>query len=210
MFRPGIQRRGSAGFTLLELTVVIALLAILTALIIPEMRGSYGDAVLRAGSRDLANVCAIASSQAVSFNRLHRVRLDSATGRFRIEKKGPGSGGESGFVPVRDVAGADGSIDTRVKVRIQGANEPMDFPEIADGSGSATGGSAVSAPAPAAEAGIPGDSEAPPIPAQAVSFYPDGTADPVIIVLRDADGFGLALRVNPATSRVRITELKHR
>jgi len=40
-----------------------------------------------------------------------------------------------------------------------------------------------------------------------ITFYPDGTADASEIVLRDRDGFRLALRINPVTARVRIIEL---
>ena len=40
-----------------------------------------------------------------------------------------------------------------------------------------------------------------------IFFYPDGTADASEIVLRDRDGFRLALRINPVTARVRIIEL---
>ena len=42
----------------------------------------------------------------------------------------------------------------------------------------------------------------------AISFYPDGTADDREIELRDPDGYGLALRVNPVTSRVQLIELE--
>ena len=40
-----------------------------------------------------------------------------------------------------------------------------------------------------------------------ITFYPDGTAEASEIVLRDRDGFRLALRINPVTARVRIIEL---
>ena len=40
-----------------------------------------------------------------------------------------------------------------------------------------------------------------------ITFYPDGTAEASEILLRDRDGFRLALRINPITARVRIIEL---
>jgi hypothetical protein len=43
----------------------------------------------------------------------------------------------------------------------------------------------------------------------AVTFYPDGTADARQIELADRDGFRLALRINPITSRVQITKMEH-
>jgi prepilin-type N-terminal cleavage/methylation domain-containing protein len=42
----------------------------------------------------------------------------------------------------------------------------------------------------------------------AISFYPDGTADEREVELRDPEGFGLVLRVNPVTSRVQLIELQ--
>ncbi len=42
----------------------------------------------------------------------------------------------------------------------------------------------------------------------AIGFYADGTADESEIELRDPEGFGLALRVNPVTSRVQLIELE--
>ena len=41
-----------------------------------------------------------------------------------------------------------------------------------------------------------------------ITFYADGTADAQEIRLRDREGFQLALRINPITARVRITELE--
>src|SRR5437762_12722038 len=49
------------GFTLIELMVVIVLGAIMAAAIIPEMKGTYEDALLRAASREWVGVCSIAA-----------------------------------------------------------------------------------------------------------------------------------------------------
>ena len=67
------------GFTLIELMVVVVLIGILTAMIIPEMKGTYGDALLRSTSRDLVNVFNLAYSRAVTLNQTHRVRLPQAS-----------------------------------------------------------------------------------------------------------------------------------
>jgi len=42
----------------------------------------------------------------------------------------------------------------------------------------------------------------------AIAFYPDGTADAGDIILRDREGFRLALRINPITARVHIVEME--
>lgn len=184
-----------AGFTLVELLVVIALFGVLSAMILPEMRGTYGDAVLRAAGRNLADACAVASSRAVSFNQLHRLRLDPATGRFRLERRGRGPDGTIAFLPVREARGGEGELDRRIVARIRAGADPA---ETGDEAAEASPGE--TAPVPDAEAAD----------AQALSFYPDGTADRGEILLRDQDGFGLALRLNPVTARVRVVELKPR
>jgi type II secretion system protein H len=175
------------GFTLIELMVVIVLIGIMTAVIIPEMKGTYEDALLRATGRELVNVCNIAYSRAVSLNQLHRVRLDRKSGRYLVERRVRESGRGSGFLPVRDVPGSEGKLDTRIAIEIQREGE------IA---AEALDETLPSSPENETSAG-----------ADAFTFYPDGTANAAEIRLRDREGFRLALRINPTTARVRIIDL---
>jgi prepilin-type N-terminal cleavage/methylation domain-containing protein len=170
-------------FTLLELTVVVILIGILSALIIPEMRGTYEEELLRSTSRDLIDAFHVAYSRAVSFNQLHRFHLNPATHRYTLERR-VWDNGQEDFIPVRDVPGAEGQLDERISVRIHVSDSAAPMP--------ADRGSSASSPSPSAEE---------------LSFYPDGTAEAAELLLEDRQGFRLLLRLNPATARVRILEL---
>jgi prepilin-type N-terminal cleavage/methylation domain-containing protein len=180
---------GRRAFTLMELTVVILLIAIMSAAIIPAMRGTYQDALLRSTSRELVNSFGIAYSRAVSLNQLHRVRFDTRTGRYVTERRDP-AGRADEFVPIKDIPGSEGTLDARISLQIhrQGdgpadaSGSPADLPAGGDQAMAATDGT--------------------------ISFYPDGTADGAELELRDRDGFRLALQINPTTARVHIVELK--
>ena len=104
------------GFTLIELMVVIVLIGIMTAMIVPEMRGTLEDAVLRSTARKLVSVFSLASSRAVTVNQLHRVRLDPKTGRYALETMRTREEGGGGFAPVRDIPESEGELDTRISV----------------------------------------------------------------------------------------------
>jgi type II secretion system protein H len=184
---PSHKHEGNA-FTLIELMVVCVLIGILTAVILPEMTGSYQDALLRSTSRKLINAFDLAYSQAVSRNQTQRVRLDIGARRYLVERCIRGGGREQ-FVPAREVTGSEGELDSRISIKIQ--NLALDDTPSA--------GQRLSANSPMNDSG---GLES----AAAIAFYPDGTADGREVILRDRQGFGLALKINPITARVRITE----
>jgi type II secretion system protein H len=173
-------------FTLIELMVVLALIGILSALIVPEMKGTFEDSLLRSTSRDLVNVLSIAASRAVSLNQLHRVRLDARTGRYVIEKRTRETAQGDEFVPIR-IPESDGTLDTRISIQIHRMEEPpADSSESGESNRNLEGSQAV----------------------DSISFNSDGTADRAEILLRDRQGFRMALVINPITSRVKIVQLE--
>ena len=179
------------GFTLLELMVVLVLMAIMAAMIVPEMKGTFEDALLRSTSRDLVSVLNLAYSRAISINQVHRVRLDSFNGKYFVETRVRGERGGD-FIPVRDVSGSEGKLDQRISIEIRNSSEDeSETPALPSFSG---------APTESRER----ESD------NTISFYPDGTADRRDIQLQDRDGFRLSLQINPITARVRIVETERR
>lgn len=179
----GMSALRTRAFTLIELMTVIVIIGIMTAMIIPEMRGTFEDALLRSTSRDLVSVFELASSRAISFNQLHRVRLDSESGRYLVERQ-VREGGQEDFVALTDVAGCKGELDKRIAIEI---HRPED--ESAETKTAAT----------EPTQNLP----------DAISFYPDGTADAAMILLQDRAGFRLGLKLNPTTARVHVLEMEH-
>jgi prepilin-type N-terminal cleavage/methylation domain-containing protein len=203
--------KSKSAFTLIELMVVIVVIGILTAALLPEMRGSYEDALLRSTSRELINVCHLAYSRAVSLNQAHRVQLDERTGHYLIEKRIRESDQGGDFVAVKDIPGCEGKLDTRINIQIREAAEepaPGAPSRGPDETGATSAQETTSAPA-TQETAAP-----PPVESgallnlnQGIIFNPDGTADAREIRLRDREGFRLSLRINPITARIRIVEL---
>ena len=171
----------------MELMVVIVLISIMTALIIPEMKGTYEDALLRSTGRELAETFELASSRAVSQNQSHRVQLDERSGRYLVTRK-IRIGGREDFVPLKDVSGSEGKLDYRIAIEIR---HPGETAAVTAGETAAAGGNQT------------------PVEPGSISFYPDGTADAAEILLRDRAGFQLVLQLNPVTARVHIVEPKH-
>jgi type II secretion system protein H len=179
------SKRGRDGFTLVELMVVIAIIGIMTAMMIPEMKGTFQDALLRSTSRELINVFDLAYSRAVSLNQLRRVRLDEKSGRYFVEKQVTENGREN-FVPADDVPGNKGELDPRITVEF---HQPGEISPETD---------------TASEAANPENDSG----EAAIAFYPDGTADAGDITLRDREGFRLRLHINPVTARIHVVEME--
>jgi len=196
--RPGFEnsfgaRRSALGvrcssknraFTLVELVIVIVIIGIATAVIVPELKGGYQDALLRSTSRQLVNVVSIASSRAVSLNQLHRVRIEAATGRYVIEKRTRETLQGDEYKPLSDVSGAEGTLDKRITVRVHSLDDSQP----------------VAAPV--------SDASQTRADIDSISFYSDGTADATELLLRDKQGNRMALRINPITAHVKIQELE--
>jgi len=170
-----------AGFTLMEIMLVLVLIAIMAAMIVPEMKGSMEDALLRSSARKLTDLFNLTYSRAVSLNTQHRVRLNTSSGEYQVEQQNqllaPGN-----FLPIVDINDLQGQIDSRIQIEVRPAPQERQNDQMPE--------------------------EEPNIPSfrNGINFYADGTADGCEIVLRDRTGVELVLRLNPVTAGVRILE----
>ena len=195
--------------------VVIALIGILTAMILPEMKGTYEDALLRSTSRKLVDVFSLAASRAVSLGKTLRVRIDQRSGRYVIEERLRAGRFEDEFAAIKGVPDSEGELDQRISLTIRPVPTSPAGPSVAEEP--LTGQGTEEPPLPHYDNEVSGGQEtASSLPMggfersaseATVLFFADGTADAREIVLRDRMGFELALRVNPVTARVHILEL---
>lgn len=76
--------RARAGFTLLELVVVLFLAALLVSLVAPSLERPLASARLRAGATEVRALLARARSLAAAQARERAVAIDPGAGEFRI------------------------------------------------------------------------------------------------------------------------------
>lgn len=79
--------RGASGFTLLELTVVLFILTLVTVLVAPTFSRSFGQTQIKASARDIAALCRFARTQAISHQGVVEVVLDRRANAYWL--RGP-------------------------------------------------------------------------------------------------------------------------
>ncbi len=130
--KSNIVYRKSSAFTLIELVVVLVIIGIMSALIIPEMRGTHDDAILRSSARKLISVFNLANSRAIAVNQMCRVHLDRISGHYMVEHRVQGEDGPH-FTEVRDLSGGAGEIDQRITVALHRPEEDTAEQPAGDG-----------------------------------------------------------------------------
>lgn len=162
--------------------VVIVIIGITAAVIVSEMGGTFEAELLRSNAHKIMDACDAASNRAIAVHQPQLLRIDSASGRFAIAPKNPEFEKEETGI---DTAGSFGELDTRVSLAIR---EPQSSDEESD------------------EVNASEERSNDHAHSDAITFYPDGTADAREFFLRDRAGVELVLRINPVTGRVRILD----
>jgi type II secretion system protein H len=188
--RPSALLPSSSGFSLIELMVVLALIGIMTALIIPQMKGTYEEALLRSTARNLMEAFKLASTRAVTLNQTHSVLLDSKRRHYFVQARARHASSELASGQTQDISGGAGEIDSRITVEIQ---KPIETEAPPTGE----------EPTVVSEDDVGRGNRV-----EEIAFYADGTADKAEVLLHDREGFRLVLRINPITAHVQTLELE--
>ena len=77
-------RQAERGFTLVEMLIVMAIMALILAVVPPLFSGSLSSATLKAAARDVAAGLRSARSEAITLNKEVRFRLDLEARSFTI------------------------------------------------------------------------------------------------------------------------------
>lgn len=84
------MRRTPAGFSVIELLIVVAIAAVLVAIAIPSVSGVMEANKLQAATSMLAGKLAEARMNALKRNRPVSVWVDAGRGRVQVQTSGPG------------------------------------------------------------------------------------------------------------------------
>lgn len=79
------QRENHSGFTLIELMVVVALIALISVMALPSL-GSFFQVSLNSSSRELAATIREAYNATLITGELHRIAYDLKSGQYWVEK----------------------------------------------------------------------------------------------------------------------------
>ncbi len=180
--RWNLEHRREAGFSLLELTVVIFILVLATALVAPGFSRSFGQLRLKAATRDIAALFRFARNQAVTSQGVLEVVLDRHTNSYWLQGPnwiiGSFSGSDQAQGEEKPEQGWQAQIG-RVRVR------PLPDGVILKSVVLETG------PLREDEQG-------------SIAFYPQGSSTGGEVVISDQKGPGYKIVIEPSVGLVRI------
>ncbi|MDD5258577.1 MAG: prepilin-type N-terminal cleavage/methylation domain-containing protein [bacterium] len=81
-----------AGFTLIEISIVVTIIAILLVVAMPTLSKMYAGTQLRTDTQDLAETLRYAYQAAVNRQNKYKIYCDQSSGSYRLEQELPGIG----------------------------------------------------------------------------------------------------------------------
>lgn len=97
--------RREIGFTLVELMIVLLLIGVMASSAVVALQGREDPHALRVAADDLAAALRYAKQQSAQTGRVHRVLFTDDYRSYQIESAVLANTEESGFTPVRGMAG---------------------------------------------------------------------------------------------------------
>ena len=164
------------GFTLLELTVVVTIAAVLVAMIVPQFRGTQQSAEARSVAREITLLARLARSHAATSSNTCRLRFDRTARRAWLEVREPKSGN---FRPGVDLPDSTVRWDPGVEASVRTTRESSHRRPRRGQNRDST---------------------------DACHFYADGTADGVTVVVIGELGDRFAITIDGVTARSRVEE----
>lgn len=128
--RPSPVRRSRAGFSLVELLLVLTLIGVMAGSVAVALQGRAAPHALRASADDLATALRYARQEAVGTRHNHRVVFTEDMRSYRVEVMRPDD--DAGWVPAAGMAGNDHRLSPDVTLTLLG-----------EGNAPAAGGDAV-------------------------------------------------------------------
>lgn len=208
-------RRG--GYTLVEMLIVCAVLAVLAGMSWPAMRSALGKGRLQAAADGLQTVLRKARLQAVRSGTPMLFRYQPGGRRYRVDSWGPvfgqESSGEIAAAQERDDSAPDGAVFPLAAVEKElPVGVRFGAPEIA-AEDVDVAGPAVAAPLPVGGAGVASTGEAAAMEELAgepgwstpLPFQANGRSEDATIRLQDDRGFRIDVSLRGLTGVVKVT-----
>lgn len=167
-------------FTLLELVLVLALLALIMALAAPSLRGWARGTRFRNAADGIASTARWARAQSIVQGCIYRMEIDTTGGKYAVSKQ---SGND--FFAVVPPGGQSRELGEDVKIELLAPNGTRYQTSYVSPS---TGSLSVNN-----EADV-----------QAIYFYPTGRTDPAMIRLQDNDGKSIAVVCSTAAENFQV------
>jgi prepilin-type N-terminal cleavage/methylation domain-containing protein len=177
-WRGRTARRHAAGFTLIEIMVVVAIMAVVLTMGVPMVYKVWHKEAMRTAISDVVEVCSTARAQAILQSKQVFVVFHPREGRLEVEGGGGGRGAGSGTVQVGLSPGAGGGTSAQLSDRIMIEMLDVNLTEYKDAE------------------------------VAKVRFYPNGTCDELTLILRSDRGEYKKITIEITTSLATVENMR--